>query len=62
MVWGFYPQKYQAHHFLSILFADTWEEDVGIILADLFKVSPEFAQHSSDYRVGKMPFGEITQW
>lgn len=36
--------------------------DVDVVLADLFNESPEFTQHSSDCRVGKMPFGKIMEW
>ena len=36
--------------------------DVDIVLADLFNESSEFTQHSSDCRVGKMPFGKIIEW
>lgn len=35
---------------------------MDVVLADLFNESPEFTQHSSDCRVGKMPFGKIIEW
>ena len=63
MIWEFYPHENQAQHLLSPAFClqKHGEDDVGVILADLFNESLEFTQHSFDCRVGKMPFDKIIE-